>query len=154
MICITYGGGLIPNWAYRLTKGIGPAQIGDDQSYGVAVYTSYDLVYAKIDGIQYGSEVTSTDKTVQAPVSFLLFQNYPNPFNPTTTITYSLPKSSFVTLKCYDLLGREITTLVNEEKHKGTYKVTWNAQNIPSGVYFYKFTAGEYSNVKKMVLLK
>ena len=83
-----------------------------------------------------------------------LFQNYPNPFNPTTTITYSLPKNSFVTLTIYDLLGREVATLVNEEKHSGTYKVTWNAQNKPSGIYFYKITAGRYSKINKMILLK
>jgi Secretion system C-terminal sorting domain len=87
-------------------------------------------------------------------MTFKLSQNYPNPFNPSTTITYSLPKSSFVTLTIYDLLGREIATLVNEEKLSGTYNVTWNAENISSGVYFYKITAGGYSKVNKMVLLK
>ena len=86
--------------------------------------------------------------------AFVLSQNYPNPFNPATTITYSLPKNSFVILKIYDLLGREITTLVNEEKQSGTYKVTWNAQNIPSGVYFYKIIASNYSKTNKMILLR
>ena len=88
------------------------------------------------------------------PEKYELFQNYPNPFNPTTTITYSLPKNSFVILTIYDLLGREVTTLVNEEKHSGTYKVNWNAQNKPSGIYFYKITAGGYSKINKMILLK
>ena len=87
-------------------------------------------------------------------INFKLEQNYPNPFNPKTTITYSLPKSGFVTLKIYDLLGREVTTLVNEEKHIGTAKVTWNAQNKPSGIYFYKITAVGYTKINKMILLK
>ncbi len=103
------------------------------------------------------SEMVLTDtKNNQSnlPSGYTLQQNYPNPFNPTTTITYSLPKSSFVTLKIYDLLGREVTTLVNEEKHSGMYKVTWNAQNLPSGVYFNKITTGQYTKVSKMLLLK
>ncbi len=94
------------------------------------------------------------ENTSNIPENYKLFQNYPNPFNPTTTITYSLPKNSFVTLTIYDLLGREVATLVNEEKHSGTYKVTWNAQNKPSGIYFYKITAGGYSKINKMILLK
>jgi hypothetical protein len=65
-----------------------------------------------------------------------------------------LPKSSFLTSTIYNILGRIITKLGNEEKHSGTYKITWNAQNISSGVYFFKVTAGEYSKVKKMILLK
>jgi hypothetical protein len=101
------------------------------------------------------SKITTVKNTENAiPATFNLYQNYPNPFNPTTTITYSLPKNNFVTLKIYDLLGREVTTLVNEEKHSGTYKITWNAQNIPSGVYFYRLTASEFSKVNKMILLK
>jgi hypothetical protein len=65
-----------------------------------------------------------------------------------------LPKSSFLTSTIYNILGRIITKLGNEEKRSGTYKITWNAQNISSGVYFFKVTAGEYSKVKKMMLLK
>ena len=94
------------------------------------------------------------DNNNQVPAKFSLEQNYPNPFNPTTTITYSIPTNSFVTLIIYNLLGSEIATLVNEEKNFGTYKVIWNAQHIPSGVYFYKITAGAHSIVKKMILLK
>ncbi|MGA9292680.1 MAG: T9SS type A sorting domain-containing protein [Ignavibacteriaceae bacterium] len=94
------------------------------------------------------------EKKYQIISEFSFSQNYPNPFNPTTTITYSLPKNSFVTLKIYDLLGREVTTLVNEEKHSGSYKITWNAEDNPSGIYFYKLNAGGYSKVHKMILLK
>ena len=87
-----------------------------------------------------------------------LYQNYPNPFNPTTTIKYSIPKLSFVTIKIYDVLGSEAATLVNEEKPAGTYELNWNASStaggLPSGVYFYRLSAGNYVETKKMILLK
>ncbi|MGE5796690.1 MAG: T9SS type A sorting domain-containing protein [Ignavibacteria bacterium] len=102
----------------------------------------------------YSTLITGTKKEEVKVQTFTLSQNYPNPFNPTTTITYTLPKSSIVTLKVYDILGKEIATLVNEEKLSGTYNVTWNAWEAASGVYFYKITAGEYSKVNKMMLLK
>jgi hypothetical protein len=89
-----------------------------------------------------------------------LEQNYPNPFNPTTTIEYSIPNlaSSFgfsnITLKVYDILGNEIVVLVNEPKLTGKYSVSFNADNFSSGIYYYKLTSGDYSEVKKMIILK
>ena len=88
------------------------------------------------------------------PNKYLLSQNYPNPFNPSTTIKYSVPKLSFVTIKIYDVLGSEIATLVNEEKPIGTYALNWNAANLSSGVYFYLLQAGDFVQTKKMILLK
>ncbi len=88
------------------------------------------------------------------PVSFALSQNYPNPFNPTTKIKYEIPKTSLVTLKVYDVLGREVKTLVDESKAAGSYEVTFKAIDLPSGIYFYRIQAGDYVKVKKMVLLK
>jgi hypothetical protein len=96
------------------------------------------------------------------PTSYSLQQNYPNPFNPTTTIDYQLPAVSHVTLKVYDVLGREVATLVNEQKSAGEYKVTFDGSRLSSGVYFYKLvaspiepiTAGTYISVKKLVLIK
>ena len=85
---------------------------------------------------------------------FSLFQNYPNPFNPTTTISYQLSAMSFVTLKVYDLLGQEITSLVNERKTAGKHQVVWDASMMPSGIYYYQLQAGEYQEVKKMMLMK
>jgi aldose sugar dehydrogenase len=85
---------------------------------------------------------------------FTLSQNYPNPFNPATSIMYSIPRSEFVTLKVYDLLGRELMTLVNEYKPAGNYDVNFDATELMSGTYFYKLTAGSYLETKKMVLLK
>ena len=85
---------------------------------------------------------------------FTLYQNYPNPFNPSTNIQYSVNSTQKVTLKVYDLLVREIATLVNEEKPAGSYELTWDAGNIPSGIYFYQLKAGRYVETKKMILLK
>lgn len=86
--------------------------------------------------------------------SFNLEQNYPNPFNPTTSIQYRVPSIEKVSLKVYDILGRELKTLVNEVKAAGNYKITFNASDLPSGVYFYTLRSGDYRDTKKMVLLR
>ncbi len=86
--------------------------------------------------------------------SFILSQNYPNPFNPTTTINYAIPKSSFVTIKVYDLLGNEVAALVSGMKASGNYKVEFNASKLSSGVYFYRIQAGSFVKTKKLILLK
>jgi Secretion system C-terminal sorting domain len=95
----------------------------------------------------------------EVPVSFKLYQNYPNPFNPTTKIKFSIPPSKGargmnVRLVIYDILGREVVTLVNEKLNPGTYEADWDGTNYPSGVYFYKLVTNSYSETKKMVLLK
>ena len=90
----------------------------------------------------------------QIPRVFDLQQNYPNPFNPSTTIQYSIKENTLVSLKIYDILGREITTLINEVKTAGIYKVNFDASNLSSGVYFYKLTAGNFIETKKMILLR
>ncbi len=83
-----------------------------------------------------------------------MIQNFPNPFNPSTTIYYSIPELSFVTLKVYDVLGNEIVTLVNEEKSIGTHTIEFDATALPSGIYFYRIQAGSFVETKKMVLMK
>ena len=88
------------------------------------------------------------------PASFELKQNYPNPFNPSTTIEYSIPKVANVTLKIFDVLGKEVATLVNESKSAGTYIINWNASNYSSGLYFYRINAGSFTETKKMFLVK
>jgi hypothetical protein len=90
----------------------------------------------------------------EVPTEFLLSQNFPNPFNPSTKIKYSIPQSSKVVIKVFDILGNEIETLVNEEKPAGTYEVTWSAANLSSGVYLYQLMAGSYNETKKMLLMK
>jgi hypothetical protein len=92
--------------------------------------------------------------SIDMPSTYLLQQNYPNPFNPSTTILFSIPTSEFVTLKVYDLLGREIATLVNENLSAGSYSYNFDAKNLTSGVYLYKLQAGKYSETKKMLLSK
>ncbi|HZY09808.1 MAG TPA: T9SS type A sorting domain-containing protein, partial [Bacteroidota bacterium] len=88
------------------------------------------------------------------PTSFKLKQNYPNPFNPTTVIQYAVTSTQFVSLKVFNVLGQELATLVNEEKHAGFYHVTFDASNLLSGVYYYRLTAGKFTDVKKILLLK
>jgi hypothetical protein len=88
------------------------------------------------------------------PFEFSLHQNYPNPFNPTTVISWQLPVGSHQTLKVYDILGNEVVTLVDEFREAGSYKVEFNASALPSGVYYYKLSAGNFSDVKKMMVVK
>ena len=97
---------------------------------------------------------SSVEEQQNLPVNFSLSQNYPNPFNPTTTITYSIPKAVFVTLKVCDLLGREVATLVNEEKQPGKYEIKFDGNNFASGIYFYRLQSGGFSETKKLILLK
>ncbi len=106
--------------------------------------------------------VTSvTDQTSQLPVTIVLFQNYPNPFNPRTSFEFQVPhlnggqtSLAFVSLKIFDVLGREVATLVYEEKSPGTYKILWDAASFPSGVYLYQMQVGSFVETKKMVLVK
>jgi len=84
----------------------------------------------------------------------LLSSNYPNPFNPSTKITFSLPTPGLVTLRIFDVLGREIEDLVNERKEIGKHIFEWNAEGLPSGVYFYRIVAGDLIETKTMVLMK
>jgi hypothetical protein len=112
---------------------------------------------------QIASEPSNVNITNNQPTHFSLYQNYPNPFNPTTTISYNLVKvetldkvkvNVTVSLRVYDVLGREIAVLVNEEKPAGEYRVEFNASHLPSGVYFYRLSAGNYTATKKLVLMK
>ena len=98
--------------------------------------------------------VTGVKETPKLPNQFALSQNYPNPFNPSTQISYTLAKPSIVTLNIYNLLGQQIATLVNDKNEPGEHSISWNALNIPSGVYFYRIVAGDFVQTKKMVLIK
>jgi Secretion system C-terminal sorting domain len=119
-------------------------------------WTGIILKGAVIDGVLYGDttvvSVERNHKTVSS--DFELLQNYPNPFNPVTTISYSIPITGLVTLKIFDVLGNEISTLINEEKNSGTYSINFDASNLLSGVYFYTLSVGEFHQTKKFVLLK
>ena len=108
-----------------------------DLNNGWAVGDNGAILHTTNGGVTFVEE-ENIDKV---PTEFLLSQNYPNPFNPSTKIRYSVPQSSNVTIKVFDILGNEIETLVNEEKPAGTYEITWYAANLPSGVYFYQTTS-------------
>ena len=95
---------------------------------------------------------TLNRKTV--PASFELEQNYPNPFNPSTTIDYSIPKSGLVTIKIYDVLGKEVKTLVNNIKSAGNYSVEFNATKFASGIYYYRMQTNDFIETKKLILIK
>jgi photosystem II stability/assembly factor-like uncharacterized protein len=118
----------------------------------VAASYSYRLKQIDFDGAFDYSGIVEVNMT--APQSFALSQNYPNPFNPSTTINYSIPMTSKVSLKIFDMLGREVASLVNETKQAGNYEVVFNASKISSGVYFYKLQAGSFTETKKLTLMK
>jgi hypothetical protein len=147
---------------YRAIMGIGPYTINGGDSIHIVVAW---VIGAGLQGIIENSRtaqtlfnrnyvlVTSVDGARGAPVEPTLNQNYPNPFNPSTTISYSLPKTAMMSLRIFNTLGQEVTSLVNERKEVGYYQVTWNA-NVPSGIYFYRLQAGGFVETKKMILLK
>jgi hypothetical protein len=85
---------------------------------------------------------------------FHLSQNYPNPFNPSTTIEFTLPKSDFVELKVYNILGKEVTTMVSNKLNQGNHAYTFDGKNLASGIYYYQLVAGDFREVKKMILLR
>jgi hypothetical protein len=106
-----------------------------------------------VDDLTFSGTATSVEDNSQ-PYSFKLNQNYPNPFNPTTTISYTIPKSSYVSLKVYDILGNEVSALVSGEKSAGYYRIKFDGSKLASGVYFYRLTAGNKTDVKKLLLTK
>ncbi len=108
---------------------------------GVGVYNEDGIVSVKND-------------QNDLPSGFKLFQNYPNPFNPATTIKYTIPKRSAITLKIYDILGRELITLINEEKDSGNYEIKFDGGNLASGIYFYQLWANEFKQSKKMLIIR
>jgi hypothetical protein len=129
--------------------------MGDPRVYGRCYVTPVGR------GIVYGEQVDSASTSVEThkvinniPAEYGLFQNYPNPFNPATTISFSLPTGSFVSLKVFDLIGREVAIIVSQELFAGTYTRQWNATNMSSGIYFYRLQAGSFTETKKLILMK
>jgi len=143
-----YGAGIFPDEVY-----------GGRAGYRI---TSSDSCFAVFEGpngvTAYGVSgctppVTSVEND-EIPVSYSLSQNYPNPFNPSTSISFEIPQSGFVKLVVYDMLGKEVATLLNEEKTAGAYEVNFNVRNLASGIYFYTINAGNFTSTKKMILMK
>ncbi len=155
--------GSLASFEYSKDIGLTYKSILDIEVVGT-VYR-YQLKYAKVNGVEYGTLVGLNNKSDILQNKFRLSQNYPNPFNPTTTIEFKVPLnpgqdnvassfSSSVVLKVFNILGKEITTLVNEKKKPGTYQVTFNASNLASGIYYYRLTNGQFAESKKMIVLK
>jgi Zinc carboxypeptidase/Secretion system C-terminal sorting domain len=117
---------------------------------GITAINDSAVVY----NVKLRSRLTSVGNEVTDVTSFNLYQNYPNPFNPVTNIKFDLKENSFVTLKIYDAAGKEIQTLVNSRLNAGQHSFNWNAENFSSGVYFYKISAGSFSDIKKMLYIK
>jgi hypothetical protein len=111
----------------------------------------WDEIYSLMNNHSTGVESHGEMNHIK---EFVLGQNYPNPFNPMTTISFYLPSRSFVSLKVFDMLGREVATIVSEEMQAGNYSQQWNAVNISSGVYFYRLQAGSFTETKKLIVLK
>jgi hypothetical protein len=124
---------------------------------------SHDITFRVSDGtlskdttitVNVGTAVGVEIEHSKTPDTYGLDQNFPNPFNPSTTIRYQIPTSGFISLKIYNVLGKEVTTLVNESKPAGEYRIEFNANNLQSGLYLYQLKAGNYSEVRKMLLIK
>ena len=106
------------------------------------------------DSVTVDINLTDIGEHHSNPTEYRLYDNYPNPFNPSTTIRYSIPEASFTSIKIYDVLGNEVSSLVNETKSAGTYAVEFNANDLSSGIYYYALQAGSFNETRKMILLR
>ncbi len=152
----------LPNFTISSDNRI--ARVADNAFIDVTVQSGYTYYY-KITAIDYSGNESGTSKETALmitdvadgtgiPTAFNLYQNYPNPFNPSTTISFDLPNSEFVTLTIYDVLGKQVTSLVNEFKNAGRYSIRFDAARLSSGMYFYKISAGNFTQIKKFILMK
>ena len=130
-----------------------PIGVGSDTITAVVISGTDTVSIFSNAFVTYESPTLINDQVISLN-SYYLYQNSPNPFNPTTIIKYQIPKEGFVSLKIIDALGKEVATLVRENKSAGRYEIEFNANNLSSGIYFYTLNAGEYSDTKKMILIK
>ncbi len=140
-----------------MTAGLGGSPLGDLNWFPTqkaAWMAQKAQEYTNIGNTLVTGSITAVNDVSNLPNKFELSQNYPNPFNPSTVISYNIPKAANVTLKVYDVLGREVATLVNQFQNANSYKVRFNASSLSSGVYLYKIEAGNFIMTKKMLLLK
>ncbi len=132
------------------------ASLPDSIQNGATVQDTFFVDYVRVYKMN-PTDIESND--IEIPNSYMLKQNYPNPFNPSTTIKYSIPSvethgNASVQLVVYDILGKKVATLVNKEQQPGNYEVSFNAHDLPSGMYLYRINAGNFSDTKKMLLIK
>ena len=160
------------NGVYNNIFNVNPLNLPTGSGFRVGGYSTSPTMKGRMDEFRvYGRALNSTEialtwnhelplvtgiptPVLNMPDEFLLSQNYPNPFNPTTTIKFSIPQNGLVKLVVFDVLGKEVATLVNEVKNAGSYTVDFNGSNLPSGTYIYRLEAGDNLDVKKMILLK
>ncbi len=138
------------SWVHDDTFPIASSYIVKTENY----YFLSSHAWSSLGGIYRTNTLTSINGNNSVVKGFDLFQNYPNPFNPTTKINFSLPKDGLVSLKIYDIRGKEIQTLIDENKPAGYYSVEFNGRNLSSGIFFYRIEAGEFTETKKMSLIK
>jgi len=141
------GGATIANNNFRLQGTVGQPLIGLVGSASESLNAGF---WYLTEGLLLSVEQTSND----VPLAYRVDQNYPNPFNPTTTIEFALPENSNVTLKLFDILGRNIATLVDDKLQPGVYKVVLDTKNLSSGVYFYRLWADKFVQQRKLILIK
>ncbi len=148
-----------------IISGNGPFEVGGFQNHNAMnsgsmmdEFRYYDRALSDYEiSITWNKElglVTGIEEDEIIPKNFALKQNYPNPFNPDTRIKYKIPKSSFVLISVYDVLGRQVAVLMSETKHAGNYAVEFSGDKYPSGVYICKMVAGDFTDTKRMVLIK
>lgn len=125
-----------------------------DENRQITIIKNKSYKFKYIAGTSEFIEKSIEEIKANVPAEFRLYNNFPNPFNPTTTIKFSIPYNSNVSLKIYDLLGREVESLLSDYKNAGTYEITFNASNLASGIYFYRITTDKNSDTKKLMLLK
>ncbi len=145
------------NACIRLTQrttGTGPSVIYDSLTL-LAYSTGWDTLATNPPGCIRLDYLTGIEGSIsEMPTVFKLYTNYPNPFNPSTTIKYDIPRNAYVKISIYDVLGQLVTDLVKQDMTQGRYEILWNAQNFASGSYYYKMEAGDYTEIKKMILVK
>jgi subtilisin-like proprotein convertase family protein len=150
----------LPPWSHVCASEQTFGNFGGSVAQGNWILTITDIASGDVGvlqgwGIRINNGITGNEQTGNiVPAKYSLYQNYPNPFNPVTTIKYDIAKNVDVKIALYDILGREVNTLVNEYLTAGTYEVKLDASNISSGTYFYKITAGSFTDIKKMVIVK
>ena len=145
---IANGGAVLTGSSNKITGTVGQSLIGNLSNQSNLIRSGFwEQTTVLITGVE-----KPDDKTL--PKEFNLYQNYPNPFNPSTTIQFALPKESFTKLEIFNILGEKVITLVSEMLSPGAYKYKWDAGRYSSGVYFYRITAGNFIQTKKLLLMK
>ena len=150
----TLDSSLVGYWRFDTLEDLGIGEDGQDDVRDFSTYNNHgDLVGSA--SLVISDLPTFIEPNInQSPIEFKLFQNYPNPFNPSTTIEFTLPKSEFCELKVYNILGREVSTLVSNKLNQGNHIYQFDGKNLASGIYYYQLVVGEYRKVKKMILLR